>query len=90
MKYIYLFGALLMAAVVGGLTQQMMAPMIAAGPPEGILHYAARIADANTHSGASFGGEFELMFFTALPWILPAAWVIWIFLRFKSGNKDND
>lgn len=79
-----------MAAVVGGLTKLVLDPMITAGPPAGLIYEAATLANANTHSGANFGGTFELMFFTALPWILPAAWVIWIFLRFRSGDKDNN
>ena len=84
MKYVYLFGALIMAAVVGGLTQQTLAPMITAGPPPGMIYEAAALADAK-----GFGGEFELLFFTGLPWILPAAWVVWIFLKMgKGGSKE--
>lgn len=81
MKYIYLFGALLMAAVFGGLTQMALAPMIASSPP-GMIYQAAALADAK-----GFGGEFELLFFTALPWLLPAAWVVWVFLKMGKGGS---
>ena len=85
MKYVFLFGAILMALVVGGLTQQVLAPMITAGPPEGIIHYAAGLATAD-----GFGGEFELLFFTLLPWILPAAWVIWVFLKLGRSSDRSE
>jgi hypothetical protein len=80
MRYIYLFGALLFAAVVGSLTKLALDPMVQSG---GMIYQAAALADAK-----GFGGEFELLFFTALPWILPAAWVVWIFLKMGKGGSQ--
>jgi hypothetical protein len=81
MKYVALVGAILMAALFGGLTQMLISPMTSAGPPAGIIYTAAGLADAK-----GFGGTFELALWKLIPWILPVAWVVWIFIKMGRGG----
>ncbi len=84
MRYVYLIGNILIAAVFGGLTKMVLDPMTTAGPPAGFLYTAAGLADAK-----GFGGTFELALWKLIPWGLPVAWVVLIFIKMGRGGSSS-